>query len=109
MKKQTMQGSLFQGMAQVETQVISHREDFEALFDGFTKMRAISYVVSSDLLREFFEKRGTEDNFLKYFENKEKGYAIKVEKARRYDAPIALRNLMVQWPPQSFTYLQPLW
>jgi len=51
----------------------------------------------------------TEDSFLKYFENKEKGYAIKVKKARRYDAPMALRNLMVQWPPQSFTYLQPLW
>ena len=61
MKEQTVQGSLFQGIAQVETRVISHREDFEALFDGFTKMRAISYVVSSDLLREFFERRGYEE------------------------------------------------
>ena len=58
MKRQTIQGSLFQGVANVETRVISHREDFESLFDGFTKMRAIAYVVSSDLLREFFEKRG---------------------------------------------------
>jgi len=61
MKRHVMQGSLFQGIAQVETRVISHREDFEALFEGFTKMRAISYVVSSDLLREFFEKRGYEE------------------------------------------------
>ncbi len=61
MKRQTMQGSLFQGLGHVETQVISHRGDFEALLDGFTKMRAIAYVVSSDLLREFFEKHGYEE------------------------------------------------
>ncbi len=52
-----MQGSLFQGFGGVETLVISRREDFEGLFDGFTKMRAIAYVVSSDLLRDFFQKR----------------------------------------------------
>ena len=51
MKRQTLQASLFQGLANVETEVISRREDFETLFDGFTEMRAISYVVSSDLLR----------------------------------------------------------
>jgi len=61
MKRQTVQTSLFQGLGHVETKVIARREDFEALFDGFTKMRAIAYVVSSDLLREFFEKRGYQD------------------------------------------------
>lgn len=55
-----MQGSLFQGIEQLETLVISHKGDFESLFDGFTKMRAIAYVVSSDLLSEFFQKRGYE-------------------------------------------------
>jgi hypothetical protein len=40
---------------------MSRRVDFEALFDGFTTMRAISYVVSSDLLREFLEKRGYQE------------------------------------------------
>lgn len=53
-----MQGTLFQGIGPVETRVISHKEDFESLFDGFTTMRAIAYVVSSDLLRDFFHKRG---------------------------------------------------
>jgi len=61
MKSQTVQGSLFQSLGDVETQVISRREDFEALFDGFTKMHAIAYVVSSDLLREFFQKRGYQE------------------------------------------------
>lgn len=57
MKRPTMQGSLFQGLGDVMTQVISHRDDFQGLFDGFTRMRAIAYVVSSDLLREFLQKR----------------------------------------------------
>lgn len=61
MKGQTVQGSLFQGLGDVKTQIISHREDFEALFDGFTRMRAIAYVISSDLLREFFQKRGYQE------------------------------------------------
>jgi hypothetical protein len=60
MKRPTIQGSLFQGeghLGDVVTQVISHREDFQGLFDGFTTMRAVAYVVSSELLGEFFEKR----------------------------------------------------
>ena len=59
-KTTTLQGSLFQGIGDVQTRVISRRQDFESLFDGFTRMRGIAYVVSSDLLREFFEKRGYE-------------------------------------------------
>ena len=58
MKSRTVQGNLFQGIGHVETRIISRRDDFESLFDGFTKMRAIAYVVSSDLLRELFQKRG---------------------------------------------------
>lgn len=61
MKGRTVQGNLFQSLGHIETRVISRRDDFESLFDGFTKMHGISYVVSSDLLREFFEKRGYED------------------------------------------------
>jgi hypothetical protein len=53
-----MQGNLFQGIGQIETRVISRRDDFESLFDGFTRLRGIAYVVSSDLLQEFFQKRG---------------------------------------------------
>jgi hypothetical protein len=56
-----MQGSLFRGMGDVETRVISRRHDFDSLFDGFIRMRGIAYVVSSDLLRDFFEKRGYEE------------------------------------------------
>lgn len=47
----------------------------------------------------------TKERFLDYFENREKGYAIKVKEARAYDPPIPLIELMLLSPPQSFMYL----
>ncbi len=38
--------------------VIDDRRKFEELFHGFTKLWAISYVVSPELLLDFFDKRG---------------------------------------------------
>ncbi len=48
----------------------------------------------------------TKKRFLEYFENKTKGYAIKVKEARIYDTPIPLNKLIVFWPPQSFRYVE---
>ena len=42
----------------LETQVLLRRRDFDALFDGFLSLKAITYVASPDLLLEFFDKRG---------------------------------------------------
>jgi len=42
----------------LHTQVISQRKSFENLFEGFTGLRAISYVASPLLLNEFYEKFG---------------------------------------------------
>ncbi len=53
-----LQADLFAGLSPLQTRLIARRNDFDELFDGFTKMRAISYVVSPDLLLEFFEQRG---------------------------------------------------
>ena len=47
----------------------------------------------------------TKKRFLQYFDNKTEGYAIEVKETRTYDRPITLNELMVPWPPQSFTYL----
>jgi hypothetical protein len=44
----------------VQTCIIRRRADFENLFDGFCKMKAVSFVASPDLLLEFFDKRGYE-------------------------------------------------
>lgn len=53
-----LQADLFAGLSPLQTRLIAKRGDFEKLFDGFTKMRAVSYVVSPDLLLEFFNQRG---------------------------------------------------
>ncbi|GEM_PF-5550154 len=42
----------------IRSKIIARKSDFDGLFDGFNKLRAISYVVSPDLLLEFFDKRG---------------------------------------------------
>ena len=60
--------------------------------------------------QSLWEKTGqqggiSKERFLNYFENKTKGYAIKVRDARMYDTPVPLHKLMVVSPPQSFAYL----
>lgn len=42
----------------LQTVVISRQRDFDALFEGFTELRAISYVTSARLLLDFMENRG---------------------------------------------------
>ena len=53
-----MQSALWGSTELFHTVVISHRKDFETLFEGFNRLRAISYVVSPDMLLEFLNKRG---------------------------------------------------
>lgn len=43
--------------------------------------------------------------FLEYFINKEKGYAIKIKKTKKYRKPLCLREDFNLLPPQSFLYL----
>ncbi len=47
----------------------------------------------------------SKDYFLKYFENKENGFAIKIKKAKRYKIPMCIREDFNSLPPQSFLYL----
>lgn len=52
----------------------------------------------SGITREFFDQ---------YFKVKNKGYAIKISKTRRYKSPLNLKDHYgINFPPQSFLYLQ---
>jgi hypothetical protein len=53
-----MQADLFAGLSPLRTCLISRRRDFDELFNGFTGMRAVSYVISPDLLLDFIDHRG---------------------------------------------------
>ena len=47
----------------------------------------------------------TENFFFEYFNNKEKGYAIKIKRAKKYDKSLSLKDDFNASPPQSFMYL----
>ena len=47
----------------------------------------------------------TKRQFMEYFANQDKGFAIGVREARKYSNPLSLDDLMLSLPPQSFIYL----
>jgi len=69
-----LQADLFTGLSPLQTRVIARRKDFDELFDGFGKMRAISYVISPDLLLEFYDKRNYTDLEIVVGENFSESY-----------------------------------
>ena len=48
----------------------------------------------------------SENFFFEYFVNKEKGYAIKIKKVKRYKKALSLKDDFNANPPQSFMYLE---
>ena len=46
-----------------------------------------------------------EEYFYQYFDNKEKGFAIKIKNSKKYRKPLCLKQDFNLLPPQSFLYL----
>lgn len=46
-----------------------------------------------------------EEYFYQYFDNKEKGFAIKIKSYKKYEEALCLKNDFNLLPPQSFLYL----
>jgi len=44
--------------------------------------------------------------FFEYFNNKERGYAIKIKKTKRYPKELSIKDDFNATPPQSFMYLE---
>ena len=63
----------------MRTLVISQRQDFENLFKGFDKLKAISYVASLDLLLEFFDRNGYSEVEVLVGENLTSSYRRELE------------------------------
>jgi predicted transcriptional regulator len=47
----------------------------------------------------------TEDVFYRYFENKDRGYALGIRRVKRYRIPFCPRKHFGVFPPQSYAYL----
>ena len=73
------QTDLFAGLSPLRTQVIGRRKEFDELFYGFNKMRAISYVISPDLLLEFYDKLGYTELEIIVGENLSESYKQSLE------------------------------
>ncbi len=48
----------------------------------------------------------SKDFFFEYFLNKDRGYAIQIEKVKRYKKALCLRKNFNATPPQSFMYVE---
>lgn len=46
-----------------------------------------------------------EDDFYQYFVDKEKGFAIKIKKVKKYKQPLCIKKDFKILPPQSFAYI----
>jgi len=46
-----------------------------------------------------------ENYFYKYFQNRDKGYAIKIKSVKRYDVDLCIKEHFNLFPPQSYVYL----
>lgn len=48
----------------------------------------------------------SEDYYLKYFEGKKVGYALKIKKTHKYEDYLSIKDDFGLFPPQSFAYLK---
>ena len=70
----------------------------------------IDSIINEDLINLWQKTKDfsgiSEDFFFEYFSNKERGFAIKIKKVKRYDKTLSLKDDFNTTPPQSFMYLE---
>lgn len=73
---------------------------------GEFKIETILRLDLKSLWNTTKQHAGIEENFFyEYFDNKTHGFAIKIDKAKRYKKALCLKNDFEVSPPQSFLYL----
>lgn len=69
----------------------------------------IEEIICSNIENLWEKTKGSsgisKEYFCKYFEDKEKGYAIKIKNYKRYKKPLCLKKDFGLTPPQSYVYL----
>ena len=100
------QPSLFPDPQALKSRIIARRKDFDSLFDGYTRLRAISYVVSPQVLVDFLEKRGYESAEAVVGENLAESYRQTLAQAgagptERLAALVAAGRVKLLVPPKT--------
>jgi predicted transcriptional regulator len=73
---------------------------------GEITIEQIIYDRLNSLWRLTYKEAGiSEDYFYQYFKDRTFGYAIKIEKTRKYPYPLQLLDHFGITPPQSFAYI----
>jgi predicted transcriptional regulator len=90
----------------VETVVVYASDPIRRIIGEF-EIGEILHEKPEQLWAQTFNHAGiTKARFMEYFGNHAKGYAIGIRKARKYQTPLSLDELMLSLPPQSFMYLR---
>ena len=103
-KKYEFRRSLFKN-PDVKIIVVYASSPVQRVIGEFT----IDKIINEDI-KKLWEKTkefsGISENFFfEYFNNKEKGYAIKIKKAKKYKESLCLKHEYNTTPPQSFMYI----
>jgi hypothetical protein len=77
------------GSPRLRSRVITRRQEFDSLFEGYDRLQAISYVVSPDLLLHLFEKQGLREVEMVVGENLTDQYRQALSQKRQVTAALA--------------------
>ena len=104
-KKYEFRRSVFKNQ-NVKTVVVYASSPVQRVIGEFEIEKILNYE-----LRQLWDKTkeysGISENFFfEYFNNKEKGYAIKIKQTKRYDKSLSIKDDFNATPPQSFMYLE---
>jgi predicted transcriptional regulator len=90
----------------VDKVIVYASSPVKALIGEFTIDEILENRV--DLLWELTKKNSgiSKEFFYKYFNNKNTGYAIKIKNFLKYEHPINLSSVGINYPPQSYVYIK---
>jgi len=103
-KKYEFRRSIFKNTS-IKTVVVYASSPVQKVIGEFDVEKIINDDVNT-LWRRTRQHAGIDkEYFLKYFENKDSGFAIQIKKIRRYETPLCLKKSFNLSPPQSFVYI----
>lgn len=102
-KKFEFRKSIFKN-EKIKTIIVYASSPVQQVIGEFEIEEVLNHDLSTlwDLTQEF--SGISEEFYYEYFTNKERGFAIKIKKTRRYQTPKCLRADFNLSPPQSFAY-----
>lgn len=104
-KKYEFRRSLFKNL-NIKTIVVYASSPVQQVIGEFD----IDKILNDDLVQLWNKTKEfsgiSEQFFFEYFNNKERGYAIKIKGAKRYAKALSLKDDFNATPPQSFMYIE---